>query len=47
MRIKRFIDGLMRPLYRVVAPQMKSFPSYLDVMDYAKMLEMKEMEAQD
>ena len=45
IRIERFIDGLVRPLYRVVAPQMKTFPSYLTTVDYARMLEMKEMEA--
>ena len=44
MKIKRFIDGLVRPLFRVVAPQMKSFPSYAAIMDCAKMLEIKEME---
>ena len=45
MRIKRFIDGPVRPLYRAVTPQMKTFPSYSAAMDYARMLEMKEIEA--
>ena len=45
MRIERFIDGLVRPLYRAVAPQMKTFPSYSVTVDCARMLEMKEMEA--
>ena len=44
MKIERFIDGLIRPLFRVVAPQMKSFPSYATIVDYVRMLEMKEME---
>ena len=45
MGIERFIGRLVKPLYRAVAPQMKSFPSYSTVVDYSKMLEMNEMEA--
>ena len=39
IRIKWFVEGLMRPLFRAMAPQMKAFPSYstkrlwLDVRD--------------
>ena len=44
MRIERFINGLVKPLYKVVAPQIKTFPSYLAIVDCAKMLEMKKME---
>ena len=33
IRIERFINWLVRPLYRVVAPQMKNFPSYLAIVD--------------
>ena len=44
MKIERFIDGLVRPLFRAVAPQMKTFPSYAAAVDCARMIEMKEME---
>ena len=44
MRIERFIEGLVMPLYRAVAPQMKTFPSYAAAVDCARMIEMKEME---
>ena len=44
MRIERFIEKLVRPLYLVVAPQMKTFLSYLATIDCAWMLEMKEIE---
>ena len=44
MKIERFIDGLVRPRFRVVALQMKLFPSYVVVVNCAKMLEIKEME---
>ena len=47
MRIERFIDGLVRPLFRAVAPQMKSFPSYSAAVECAKMLEMKEMDVRE
>ena len=42
---ERFVDRLMRPLYRVMAPQIKTCPSYLAIMDCMRMLEMKEMKA--
>ena len=38
-------DRLVRPMYKVVAPQMKTFPSYSTIVDYARMLEMEEIEA--
>ena len=42
MRIERFIKGLAKPLYQVIAPQMKMFLSHSIIMDYVKVLEMKE-----
>ena len=45
MRIERFINALVRPLYKEMAPKMKSFPSYSIVVDCVKMLEIKEIEA--
>ena len=39
-----FIDGLVRPLYKVMAPQMNTFPSYSAIMDCVRMLEMNEIE---
>ena len=47
MRIERFIDGLVRPLYRAVTPQMKTFPSYSATVDCARMLEMKARASQE
>ena len=44
MRIEIFIKWLVRPLVREVVPQMKMFPCYSVIIDYAQMLKMKEME---
>ena len=44
IKIERFIDGLVRLLFRVVVLKMKFFPSYVVAVDCAKMLKMKEME---
>ena len=45
MRIKWFIDGCVRALYRVVAAQMKTIYSYSNVLDCGRMLEIREIEA--
>ena len=34
----------MRPLFRTVVPQIKSFSSYIVVVDCAKMVDVKKME---
>ena len=44
MKIKRFIDRLVRLLFRVVALQIIFFPSYATLVDCYRMLEMKDME---
>ena len=45
IRVDRFIYKLVRPLYRVVIPQVKTFPSYSITMDCVRMLKMKEIKA--
>ncbi|OIT24138.1 hypothetical protein A4A49_63604, partial [Nicotiana attenuata] len=39
-RVQRFVDGLVRCLYTVVAPKMKTL-SYSDVVDLARKIENK------
>ena len=44
MKIGRFTDRLLRPLFGMVAPPMKPFSSYTTIVDCARILEIKEME---
>lgn len=40
MKVIRFVNGLVRPLYRAVAP--KEFTNYFKVVNCALRLEMKD-----
>ncbi|XWS48174.1 hypothetical protein CRYUN_Cryun13aG0050400 [Craigia yunnanensis] len=43
MKVKRFVNGLVKPLFRDVAPQ--KFTSYSSAVDYARLIKIWSVES--
>lgn len=41
LKIRRFLEGLVFPLYNSVAGQVKQFATYVDAIDCARMIEFR------